>query len=490
MGDFNSGKNGSPIDNRLAGFAIGSVFVARLGGGCFLIENRKLRVVLVVGGGNRCQLGGNVDFAAKGVAINNTINNLCHNIYNRPVAHIGNRYVFVGYVIVSVVRPNSYGNAHESVAGSLNVRGVFFNGYGKNLGNFIVIKASLEAVCHDSAIGFPCICVVKLKLSNELAYACEVCNVDIHIVNGLRLRSFAGVVMSAKLDSGIARNCKGTNKPCRGAELVLYLKDYRVCARSEGNVTLRRESIACNSRLNLYAVNSDPSGRHIKRGIISYCCGECNVVAIYSRAIFKRNGSIGSRIRGICDRRKHSVVNSRAVVESKVIEVEGVNHRRGRLNISTDKRRFTVLILGRIYKRYVIICGKINTGIDPSGLRNVFFLSGIEVGFLSIGGGKVEMQLRTGGCSLFGIALINTQLHSKPCSALGNVNPHTEGCCLLSVCDVAKNLGAANIVDYVIRPVSKISVGVIKFEAKSILTVSYLTAVFQGSKERMSVNVL
>ena len=151
--------NGAEVNNRLTTLTVGSVGITVFGAGCILVENGKLGIMLVIGRRNGCQLGCHVNGAREGVSVNNTAHNGNVNVNNGPVA--GNCYIFFSHVVIAIPSPNAHGNAHERVIKRSRANAVCsFNGNGKDLGNFVVIKSSLEAACNDGSLSFPLVCIV------------------------------------------------------------------------------------------------------------------------------------------------------------------------------------------------------------------------------------------------------------------------------------------------------------------------------------------
>ena len=356
------------VNYRLTSLTVGSVFITCSGAGSLLIENSQFCIVNVIGGRNGCKLGCYVNSAAEGVAVNNTVNNFSFNVYNRLVAHVCGSIRSVGYIVVTVEGPNSYGNAYERVVESKCVeRACLFNGHGKNFGNFIVRKGSLEAICYNCALDFPSVCVVELDLRYELVYACEISNADVNVIDGLCFGSFAGVIMTAEFNHCIARNGEGTGDLHGVAKFVLDFERDGVNTCAQSNVALGGEHIAVDGGFNNYAVNGDLTGGKVESGIVGNGCGERNLVAVDRSAVFKRKRGIGSRISSSGNRGKYSVIHSRAVVESNIVDVERKLSGNSRLYVSTKERRRTrVTFVGYNGRAEIVILGNIDGHIYPT----------------------------------------------------------------------------------------------------------------------------
>ena len=384
VSNLNLGNNSTPIDNRLTSLAISSVLVTSLCSGCFLVKNSKLCIVNVVGRRNCCEFGCNIDRATEGVTVNNTVNNVNIDVYSRLIAHICGSIVGVIYIVITIKCPNSYGNANESIFKSLVGYTISFNSNCKKLGNLVILKGSLKAVCNDSALSFPSVRIVKLNNSYKLINACKICNVDVNIVDRLCLRSLSGVIMSAKLNHSITCNYKRACNLHGIAKLILNLECNGMNACTESNVAPSGEHSTSDRGLYNNTVNGDLTGGKVKSCVISNSCRECNVVTVDSYAVLKRNSNVGGRVSRSCDSGKHSIVNSGAVVESDIVNVE-CNYISGiRLNISTNEgRRTRVAFICCHRSAKIIVLRNVNGYINPSGFRNICIGSRVQVCLLA-----------------------------------------------------------------------------------------------------------
>ena len=254
-------NNSTEINYGLTGLAVGTAGVACLSTSCCLIsKSNKFCIVNVVRRRNCCEFGFNVDGTCEGVAINNTVNDFRNDVNNRLVAHFCSRIICFVYSIITVIYPYTNGNANKSVIESLSTYAVSFNGNGKKLRNFVILKGCLEAICNNCTLSFPSVGVIQLNNSNKLVYVCEVCNVNVNVVDRLCLRSFAGIVVTAKFNNSITCNSKGTSDLHGVAKFILNLKCNDMSAGSESNVALGGEHIAVDGGFNNNTVNSDLTG--------------------------------------------------------------------------------------------------------------------------------------------------------------------------------------------------------------------------------------
>ena len=482
MGNHDLGDNGTPIDDRLTGFAVSSVLVTSLSSGCFLIQDNQFCIVDMVGRRNCCEFGCNVNGATEGVAVNNTVNNVNVDVYNRLVAFY--RHVLIRYIVVTIPSPYANRNAYESVVQSLAAYAVSFNSYGKDFGNFVVLEGSLEAVSNNSTLGFPSVRVVQLKLCNQLVYVCEICNVDINVVDRLCLRSLAGVTMTAKLNNSITSNCKCASDLHGVTELVLDLKSNNVLACTESYVALGGKHITIDGGFYNNTVNDDLAGGKVKSRVICNGCGERNVVTIDNLSVIKRNSNVGGRISRIGNSRKHSVVHSGAVVESDIIDVES-NYISGiGFYIGTDEgRRTRVAFIGCYGHAEIIVLRNVDSCVNPTRFRNIGIGCRVQVCLLA-GCSRGEHKMILLACiRTISILYIQLRLECQTLTCrgeciLGNIEPHTESSSLHAVCYVAKNDNLVrNIKENIVRPGGESCIGIIESPSKGIVTISNFTTI-------------
>ena len=491
--------NGTKINYGSAGFAVSSAGITVFSAGCcFIFESSKFRIMFMIRRRNGGKFGCNTDCATEGITVNNTVNNFAVNVYNGFVAHICRSIIGVVYIVVSVKSPDTNRNTYEGVIKSSAGNAGFLNSYSEKFRNLIVFKGCFEAGSNDCAIGFPSVCVVELELCNKFIYVCKVCYVDINIVDGLCFRSFAGIVMTAKFNSSFACNSEGSGKSCGVAEFVFNFECNSVCTCSKSNIAFGGKCVACNSRFYFNTVNIYLARRKIKCCVISNGCGECNIVSIYFSAVIKSNCSIGSGISRCSNGRKNSVVNSGAVVESDIIDIESYYVCSIRFYISTNEgRRTTVTLVHRRHSRQIVIFTDINGSINPSGFRNIRIGCGVKVGLFSGCSGsehKVILHARCLSISFPVCIGVQLRLECKTFSCcrervFRNIDPHTEGGCFHSVCNVTKNNNIIGIEKNVIAPACESSIGIIESPCKSTATVSYLTAISGGCNESFTAEI-
>ena len=486
-GSFN---NSTKIYNRLTSLTVGTASITVFGTRSLLIcKNNKLCIMNMVRRRNSCEFGCNVNGATEGVTVNNTANNVNVNVYNGHITF--NRHILIRYIVVTIPSPNSYGNAYESVIESLAAYTVSFNSYSKDLGDLVILKCSIEAVCNNCTLSFPSVCVVKFELSNEFVYVCKVCNVDIHIVDRLCLRRFAGVIMTTESDYSITCNSKGASELHGVTKLVLNLKSDCVLACAKNNVTLCGEYVSIDRRLNYYTINSNLTRSKVESCIICNSSRKSNVITNNFCTITKSNSYVRCRICRICNSRKNSIVYSRAIVESNIVNVERKLSRSSRLYIGTNKRRRTrVTFIGSNGSAEIIILGNVDRHIYPTRFGNIRLCRRVQVRPIagcSRGKHKVVLLTRIRAVSILYIEL---RLERKTRSAHRNINPHTKCSSFHTICNVTKNDGLANIKENVVRPARKSCIGIVKSPCKRIVTISNFATICGRRNKCIAAEVL
>ena len=388
MSNLKLRKDGTPINYRLTGLTVGSVLITRLNRGSLLTNNGELSIVEVIGRGNGSELGSHVDIATEGRGSLTksylAINNVALYINNRSVVGVSRGIVIsTGYVVVTVVGPDSDRNAEDGVAcdlGSIHN----LNGNGKNLGNVIISELNVTAVSNDSTLGLPGISVVKLKVSYKLGKVRSIRNVDVNVVYGLCLRNVVGVIMTGKLYACHTVHNKGSGDLCRVAKLVLNLKGNGMSTGEKLYVTLGGKHVAVDRSLDRYTVNKNRAGSEVKSSIIRNGSGKSELVTGDKQTVLKSNCYVGGRISGIGDSGKNSVIHSRAVVKSDIIDIEGKLSRSGGLYVSTDERgRTGVSLICCNRCAEIVVLGDIDRHVYPAGLRNIRLGSRVKVSLLS-----------------------------------------------------------------------------------------------------------
>ena len=489
-------NHGTPIHNRLTGLAVGSADIACLGTGSVLVsKSGQLCIMDVVGRGNGGQLGGHVDGACEGIlAVDHTRDHLNVNVDNGHITADCN--MLLRYIVITIPSPNADGNADERVAQSLAGDAVLLYGHSQQLGDLVVGEGSLEAVGNDGTLGLPLVGVVQLQGGDQLVHSGQIGHVDIHVVDGLSHGGLTGDVVAGKLHGGIACNGKGAGDLHGITQLILHLEGNSVNTCVQSHVALGGESITGDGRLNNHAVNSDFTGGQIQSGVIGNGSGECHVVAVDHSAVLQSDGGIGGGVGGGGDGGQNSVIHSRGVVQSNVVDVEGNLVSRIGLYVGTKERgRTGVALIGSHGHAEVIVLGNVDGHVHPTGLGNIRIGSRVQVGLIA-GNGRGEHEvILLAGVGAVGILYVELGLEGQTLTCgreciLGNVDPHTQGSCLHSVGHVTKNDGLAHVEQDVVGPACKSSIGIVQSPSQCIVTVSDLTAVGGGGDEGIAAQVL
>ena len=336
--------------------------------------------------------------------------------------------IFAGHIIETIIYPNSDRNAYESIIKSLTTYSVSFNSYGKKLGNFVVVESNVKAVCNNCTLSFPSVGVVELENCNELIYVSKICNVDINVVYRLCLGSFCGIVMTVKLNYRITCYGEASGNLSGVAELILDLKDNGVLTCTESNVTLGGKHLAIDRGLYNHTVNGDLAGGEIKSCIISNSCRECYLITINYCAVIKRNSYVRCRIGRRSNSRKNSIIYSRAIVKSNIINVECKLCRSGGLYICTNEGRRTGVgsrCIG-IHGRKIQISGNVDGHVYPARFGNICLCRRIKI-LANTAHGREHKVILTATPSLAIFSTVKLRLECKTRSTHRNVNPHTKG---------------------------------------------------------------
>ena len=292
--------------------------------------------------------------------------------------------------------------------------------------------------------------------------------------------------MSAKCDRGIAGNGKGSCNLHRIAEYILDLKSNRMNTRGKCYVGSCSKMLTGSAYVyKSVAVNIDLACRVIQLIVVCNDCREGNAVAVDCSTLVKCNRLILGSVAYIGDGGQHSVIHSRAVIESDIINVEGMDRRGHRLNVGTNERRRTAItFVGSHRHAKVIIRCKINRSVYPARFGDVRLCTGVQILSYAANGSKHEVILLTAIRSIC-ILCIELRLECKTCRPLGNIKPHSECRSILTVSNITKNDTFTYVKQYIVRPTGKIRIGVIYVPSKSILTVSYNIC----RNKRIAVNV-
>ena len=496
MSNLNLIDDSAPVYNGLTGLAVGTVLITGLCCGSFLIENGQFLVMHMVGGGDRSQFGSNIDGASEGSTVNFTINHLALDIDHRLIAQVRRCVIGIGHIVITVKGPHTDRDADQSLVSRLCLGSINqLNSHGQQFGNLIVIEGCLEAICNHGALGFPGVGVVQLQLCNQLGNAGQIRNINVHVVDRLRLGSFAGIIMTGQCNSGITGNCESTAQSCRIAQFILNLESYGMGTGIQHSIFLGRQNTAGNASLNSKTVHIDLSGSQIKCCIVGNGSSKSYFIAVDNYSVLQSHSGIRGRISGRRNGGQDSVIHSRTVIQSDVINVESNDIRSVRLDVSTDKRgRTGVPLISRYRRTEVIVLGNIDTCIDPAGLGDICIGSRVQVGLLTgccRSKHEVVLLAGVGAVSVLGVEL---GLESQALAGRGecifrNIQPHTQSSCLHAVGNVTQNDHITGIKQNIVRPACKGSVAVVQSPCQCIFTVSDLSTVLLGGNKGSTAQV-
>ena len=474
--DLDLGNDGAPIHDGLTSFAVGAVLVASLGSGSFLIQNGQFCIMDVIGRRNGGQFGSNVDRTTEGNIVDLTVDNIALDVDNRHIAF--HRQLFLSYIVITVPGPDAHRDADNGTGLSLCTTNSL-NGHGQNFGNFVILESSNKTVGNNCALGLPSVSIVQLQLCHHLVDFGQVCHIQIDVVNRLCLCSFARIIVAVQLYNSITGNGKGTGELHGVTQFILNLKCNGMNACAESNVTLRGQCIAVDRRSDFNAIHKNLTGSQIQSRVICNSCRECHLVAGNHSTIIQRHSSVRSGISGGSDGGQHSIIHSRAIVQSDIIDVESQLSSCGGLDISTDERRRAAVSCSSvgIHGRQIQISGNVNGHIHPTGFGNICLSCGVQVGLLAgCRRSKHEMVLVTAP-SLTIFRTIQLGLECQAGSAFGNVDPHTQSGRQHTVLNIAEHNTIIGIKQNIIRPACKGSIGIIQLPCQCILTISYLATI-------------
>ncbi len=490
VGNLNSGQNGAPIHHGLAGFAVGSVFIAALSGGGFPVLNRQLRVVGVVGRGNGSQLSRHQDAAAEGGIVQRTVNHPAVDVDHGLIAQAGQGLIGTGDIVEPVVGPDAHRDADQGLARGLRLGGIgHFHGDGQQLGNGVVGKDCLKALGYHSALGLPGVGVVQLQGGHQLVRLAQIGHVDIHVVDGLGLGRGAGVVVAGEGHHRVTRHGEGPGNSGGIAHGIPDLEGHGVAACAQNHILPGGEGIAGDSGLDGHAVHADAAGAQIQAGIVGDLRGEGDLIAVNHRTVCQRQGGIGGGVGRLGDGGQDPVIHRGAVVQGDVVNVEGDDIGGVGLHIGADKGRGTGISLVRCHGgAEEIILGNVDGHVNPAGFGDIGIGRGVQVGPVAGGsGGEHEMVLYAGvaAAGVFGVqlGLEGQALARRGEGIFGDVQPHTQGSGLLSVFHIPQDDGFPGVEQHIVRPAGEGCIGVIQSPGQGVIAVAHLAAAAAGGHE-------
>ncbi len=388
-----SRNRSSPIHYRTTYFAVCSACIAVFCTSCILVFNCSCSMVvpridrIVNHGLNmdiaiKCTEYGVVCFVNKAYF---TVYYLCINKYDGTVT--GNKLRFLGISgLFSIPSPYSNGNACESL---FTAESAVYSGKSNSNNIAIVIKRvfSLITGSYDHILVFPLISCVKIDLgSNSLNILCF-SGIKVYIIQRAVFGNIAKVVVTAKNNGGIT----GYGKTCalEGyiAHLICNFKGYCMFSCCKINSYTADYITGSCYTTECYTVNIN-----LCRSVIKAGCVCCNI--IYNLCI-KRSSCCTLCINSkVADYGRVSVINSRTVIESDVVDIEYQVFRCIPLGIETQELRLIACSIAPCIKScYIIITADICIAVYPSSFGNIGIYCACKV--LSI-----NRKQRCNACSL------------------------------------------------------------------------------------------
>ena len=479
IGVAGSGNNGTPVNHGLTGLAVGSAGVAcGIAGSGNCGKSGQLSIMVVPRIYVIVDLGCNGNSAAEGIGgiiriSDLSVNHVTINGYNGAIAGLElglGRNGFVGYMVDTVPSPQTNGNADQGGCGIIESSTVSLNGNSQVTLYLVELIADLEAICHNGTLGFPSVSCLQLQSCGQLVDVTDVSSIDINVINRTILRHIARVIMTGQHYGRGAGNGKGSGYLGGVTQVILDFKANGVNTGSQGHV-LTDQILAGNGHVGKFnAIDQDLASSIVQLDIISNGCGESHCVAVDRCILIQLYGFVSGGVADVADRRQYSVIHSGAIVQRKVIIVEGQVGSRVGLHVEADKGRLTaVCSKGRVGGEEITELSEIYSGIDPTGFGNISLSTGVQV--LDSTADSSEHEVSAGTACAVGI-FEALKLHSQTCGTLGNVDPHAESGGVLTIGYIAENDGITNVEEHIVRPARKLRVGIIQGYAQRILAVS------------------
>ena len=510
---------GAPVNDGHTGLAIGSVFVAIGDAGSRLVQQSQLIIVVVPLINGIIDLGCNGEFSSKSniagigfsIAEQHTAVNGDHRaIAGRKLLFTGN--FLTGGMVDAIPGPQTHGKTYQRLFASQSAligsgngnRNHIFNGMNvavHTVGHNFAIRIQqnvlhLVAGRYDHLLQLPGVGSVQLNIGFNIGYRLRIRSLNVHIVNGIVLGHFAGIIVSVQIHGTrltVYRNRKLNGFLHTVAQIVSNLKGNGMCAVSQGQIIGSNHLASGHRGIHGIAVQEDLGRSGIQAGRTGIGNGSAEGCAAGGQActVLQSCGNITGCILDVGNGGQLPVIHCGGVVQRKIIEIEGQIRRCGGLDIETDEARLSAVAAAHgIHQRNIILGGNITGGIDPAGRGDIILGAGIQILFGAACRSKIEMILRA-AYTAGGIALVYGQLHSHTRSALGDVDPHTEGGCVLAVGHVTQNTGLCirdGMEEHIIRPAGKLGIGVIQRNTQSVVTVLHL-AIAAVSQEYIGVSI-
>ena len=474
--------HGTPVNNGLTAFTVGATFVAVHSAGSILVQNGQLCIMLMPRVNNVVDHGLDTDVAAEGISdgavgvLNLTGQNLAVHSDDGAVAGSilglgGHRQT--GHVVDSVPQPQADRNADQLGSRSVHILTVALNDQSQLVLGGVQAVANLEAVGHHDTLELPSVGGLQLQRGDHAIDVCNVCNIQIHVVDRIIFGAQAGVIVAAQRNGGLAFHNDIAGHTGQIAQMILDLKGDNVLAGEQVHIFAGQHLAGASDVGQLHAVHKDLAGGVIQLHVVGNGGREGHGVAGDNCVLVQRQSLISGGVAHIADGGQHSVVHSGGVVQSDVVNIEGVHSRHSGLDVAADEGGGTAVGSSSvgIQGGNIDITGQVDGCIDPAGFGNIRLSAGVQILLHTAGGGEHVVHLSGAGCT-GRVADIQLGLESQTGSALGDVQPHTQGGGILAVFHITEHNAVVHIEQNVVAPAGIVGIGVVQAPCQSIFAVT------------------
>ena len=363
---------GAPVDDRFTGLAASSVLVAVNITSCFLVQNGQLRVMIVPGINSVIDLCCHIDTTTEGNIARSGFNvaeeNAGRNINNGAVTSLKLRLGSdgsVSNVVRAIPGPQADRNAQQGLlagqcavilSGQADSHDIFnrVNIGVCTIGHDLAVSIQLDvfhfvARSHDHVLQFPLIGGIQLNIRLKVRNSGCVRSLEVHIVDGIALRHFTGVIVAIQVDNALCflfsfayLNGKLARYLHIVTQVIRNLEGYHMLALGQSQVIGGSHGLAIQDSVNRITVQENLSRLGIQTGT-----GICNNSSKGSTAggddcaIAEFLSNVGGCEGNISDSRQDAIIHSGGVVQGEIIEIEGQVCSDSRLHIEADKGRLT-----------------------------------------------------------------------------------------------------------------------------------------------------
>ena len=279
----------------------------------------------------------------------------------------------------------------------------------------------------------------------------------------------------------ITSNGKGSGDLSQVTQGILNLKSHGVLAGIQSHVTAGGHGLAGNRCGNRNTVHQNGTGSRCQSLVIRHLGRESHSLSIDRKIVCQISRGVSACISYIGNGRQNTIIHCGTVVQGNIINIERMDCRGSGFHIGTNEgRRTTVAFIIRHGGAQIIVLRNINRCINPAGFRDIRLSTRIQVLFDTADGSKHEVILLAAVASIR-ILHIELRLEGQTGSTFGDIQPHTQSGCVLSICHIAQNNGLAHVEEDIIGPISKSSIGIIQAPGQSVVATLHLTTVCSRS---------